>query len=267
MISAMLIDTHCHLDAAEYGADRDAVAARAQQAGVGRIIVPSVAAFNFQPTADCRRYAGVEIALGLHPMYVHVHREEHLALLDQAIQRQHPIAIGEIGLDHFQSCIERPGVHAADLKQQEFFFAEQLKLASRHELPVLLHIRRANDQILKHLRRIKVTGGIAHAFNGSMQQAREYLKLGFKFGFGGAMTYSRATSLRRLAAELPLESIVLETDGPDIPPEWIAKQRNEPAELSGIARVLAELRGISVEEVARRTTENAQLVLGIKASV
>jgi Mg-dependent DNase len=262
----MLIDTHCHLDAAEYDADRDEVARRAREAGVGRIVVPAVAAFNFQAVVDCRRYAGIDVALGMHPMYVHVHREEHLALLDEAIRKEHPVAIGEIGLDRFQSRMDRPGVHEEDLERQEFFFVEQLKLAARYDLPVLLHIRRANDQILKQLRRIRVPGGIAHAFNGSMQQAREYLKLGFKLGFGGAMTYTRATSLRKLAAELPLDAIVLETDGPDIPPEWIAKRRNEPAELPGIAQVLAELRGISVEEVAQRTTANAQQVLKLKAS-
>ncbi|MEW6131837.1 MAG: TatD family hydrolase [Pseudomonadota bacterium] len=262
----MLIDTHCHLDAAEYDADRDEVARRAREAGVGRIVVPAIAAFNFQAVVDCRRHAGVDVALGMHPMYVHVHREEHLTLLDEAIRREHPLAIGEIGLDRFQSCIDRPGVHEEDLDRQEFFFVQQLKLAAKYDLPVLLHIRRANDQILKQLRRIKVPGGIAHAFNGSMQQAREYLKLGFKLGFGGAMTYTRATSLRKLATELPLESIVLETDGPDIPPEWIAKRRNEPAELPGIAQVLAELRGIGAEEVAARTTENAEKVLKLTAS-
>lgn len=265
-MTPMLIDTHCHLDAAEYDADRDAVAARAQAAGVARIVVPAVAAFNFQSTVECRRYAGVEIALGLHPMYVHVHGEAHLAQMDEAIRRHGPIAVGEIGLDRFQSRIDRPGVHAEDLQRQEFFYVEQLKLASKYKLPVLLHIRRANDQILKHLRRSKVPGGIAHAFNGSMQQAQEFIKLGFKLGFGGAMTYPRATSLRKLAAELPLEAIVLETDGPDIPPEWIARQRNEPAELPRIAQVLADLRGISLEEVASRTSENAEKVLGLKAS-
>lgn len=262
----MLIDTHCHLDAAEYDADRDEVARRAYEAGVARIVVPAVAAFNFQAARDCRRYKNVEVALGMHPMYVHVHREAHLAQLEEAIQRERPVAIGEIGLDRFQSRIDRPGVHDEDVERQEFFFVEQLKLAAKYELPVLLHIRRANDQILKQLRRIKLPGGIAHAFNGSMQQAQEYLKLGFKLGFGGAMTYTRATSLRKLAAELPLESIVLETDGPDIPPEWIARQRNEPAELPRIAKVLADLRGISAEEVAARTTENAEKVLKLTAS-
>jgi TatD DNase family protein len=257
----MLIDTHCHLDAAEYESDRDAVARRALEAGVGRIIVPSVAAFNFQATVDCRRYPGVEIALGMHPMYVHVHKEEHLAQLEEAIRVHRPVAIGEIGLDRFQSCIDRPGVLEHDLTMQEFYFSEQLKLARNYNLPVLLHIRRANDQILKFLRRIKAPGGIAHAFNGSMQQAREFIKLGFKLGFGGAFTYTRATNLRNLAMELPLDSIVLETDGPDIPPEWITRQRNEPAEIPRIALTLATLRGISLDEIASVTSENARKLL------
>lgn len=262
----MLIDTHCHLDAAEYDVDRDAVAQRARQAGVA-IIAPSVMAANFQSTVDCRRYAGVEIALGLHPMYVHVHREEHLMALEEMIVQHQPVAIGEIGLDHFQSRIDRPGVHEEDLVRQELFFVEQLKLARKYDLPVLLHIRRANDQVLKNLRRIQVPGGIAHAFNGAMQQAQEYLKLGFKLGFGGAFTYTRASNLRKLAVELPLGSIVLETDGPDIPPEWIARQRNEPAELPLIAQTLADLRGVSAEVVARQTSQNAIGVLRLKSSV
>lgn len=260
-----MIDTHCHLDAAEYDADRDAMVERARLAGV-QIIAPSVAAFNFQSTVDCRRYAGVKIALGMHPMYVHVHHEEHLALLDEMIVRHKPHAVGEIGLDLFQSRIDRPGVDEEDTKLQEHYFVEQLKLARKYDLPVLLHIRRANDQVLKNLRRIRVPGGIAHAYNGSMQQAGEYIKLGFKLGFGGAFTYTRATNLRKLATELPLESIVLETDGPDIPPEWIAKQRNEPAQLPRIAQTLAGLRGISANELAAQTSENARQVLGIRSS-
>lgn len=257
----MLIDTHCHLDAAEYDTDRDAVAERAHTAGVERIIVPAVAAFNFQSTVDCRRYAGIEVAMGMHPMYVHVHEEEHLGQLEAGIREHRPVAIGEIGLDRFQSCIDRPGVHDQDLQLQEFYFIEQLKLARHFELPVLLHIRRANDQVLKYLRRIRVPGGIAHAFNGSMQQAGEFIKLGFKLGFGGAFTYTRATNLRKLAVELPLESIVLETDGPDIPPEWIAKMRNEPAQIVRIAETLATIRHISAQEVAQITTENARQIL------
>lgn len=257
----MLIDTHCHLDAAEYDADRDDVVSRARSAGVKCIVVPAVAASNFQSALNCRRYPGVEIALGMHPMYVHIHAGEHLDLLGEAVRKHRPVAIGEIGLDRFQSRIDRPGVIESDLELQEYFFTEQLKLARSHDLPVLLHIRRANDEALKLLRRIRVPGGIAHAFNGSVQQAREFIKLGFKLGFGGAFTYPRASNLRKLAAELPLDAIVLETDGPDIPPEWIARERNEPAHLARIAQTLAAIRQIDTDEVATATTENAKALL------
>ena len=258
-----LIDTHCHLDAAEYDADRDAVAAAARAAGI-EIVVPSVARFNFAAVQKtCARYPGCHAAYGMHPMYVHVHQPADLDELHARVRAERPVAIGEIGLDLFQTRIDRPGVDEADFRQQEFFFKEQLKLARDFDLPALLHIRRANDQILKHLRRIKLKGGIAHAFNGSIQQANEFIKLGFKLGFGGAFTWPRASNLQMLARELPLEAIVLETDGPDIPPVWLGKGRNSPAEVPRIAQVLAELRGIGPEEVARVTTTNASAVLGL----
>lgn len=252
----MLIDTHCHLDAGEFGPDRDAAYDRACRAGVGNQIIPAVTRDNFAAVADaCRRYPGCLPAWGLHPMYIHVHHASHLDTLRRRIETWRPVAIGEIGLDLF--------VTDLDFATQEFFFVEQLRIAREFDLPVLLHCRRANDPILKHLRRIGVKGGIAHAFSGSRQQADEFLKLGFKLGFGGAFTYSRATRLRTLAVALPLETIVLETDSPDIPPAWIARRRNEPAELAGIARALAELRGIELAEVACQTTANARRVLGL----
>jgi TatD DNase family protein len=215
-----LIDTHCHLDAAEYDADRDAVAAAAHDVGV-EIVVPSVGRFNFASVREnCARYPGCYLAYGMHPMYIHIHQSSDIDELRAWVQREKPIAIGEIGLDLFQTRIDRPGVDEAEFPAQEQFFKEQLRLASDFDLPVLLHIRRANDQILKHLRRIRVKGGIAHAFNGSIQQANEFIKLGFKLGFGGAFTWPRASNLQMLARELQLEAIVLETDGPDIPFGW-----------------------------------------------
>jgi TatD DNase family protein len=186
-------------------------------------------------------------------MYIDVHAVRHLADLRRRIEAWRPVAIGEIGLDLF--------VDGLDFATQEYFYIEQLKIARDFDLPVLLHCRRANDPILKHLRRIRVRGGIAHAFSGSRQQADEFLKLGFKLGFGGAFTWERATRLRALAAELPLDAYVLETDSPDIPPGWLGKGRNEPAELPRIAEALAGLRNIPVEEVARQTSENARAVL------
>jgi TatD DNase family protein len=248
------IDTHCHLDAAEFGADRDAEYARAVAGGVSIQIVPAISRDNFAAVAaTCERYPGCRPAWGLHPMYLHVHRPGHLAALRAQIEAQRPAAVGEIGLDFF--------VRDLDPATQEFFCVEQLKIAKDYDLPVLLHGRKANDELLKHLRKIKVRGGIAHAFNGSAQQANEFIKLGFKLGFGGAFTWPRANKLRRLAVELPLDAIVLETDSPDIPPVWIGRGRNAPGELPRIAQTLAELRGVDVGTVAQATTRNARELL------
>jgi TatD DNase family protein len=249
------IDTHCHLDAAEFDADRDAVYAAAIAGGVDTLVVPAVSRDNFAAVAaTCERYPGCLPAWGLHPMFVDVHRPEHLGDLRAQIEAQRPVAIGEIGLDLFVDL---------DYATQETFYVEQLKIAQEYDLPVLLHCRKANDEILKHLRKIKVRGGIAHAFNGSPQQADEFIKLGFKLGFGGAFTWPRANNLRRLAVDLPLEAIVLETDSPDIPPVWIGRGRNAPGELPRIAQILAELRGLDIDQVAQATTRNARELFGL----
>lgn len=252
-------DTHCHLDAAEFDADRDAIHARAFAAGVVVQVVPAVTRDNFAAVAaTCARYPGCLPAWGMHPMLIADHRPEHLADLRAQIEAQRPVAVGEIGLDLF--------VRELDYATQEYFYVEQLKIARDYDLPVLLHGRRAGDLLLKQLRRIRVRGGIAHAFNGSRQQADAFIKLGFKLGFGGAFTWPRANHLRRLAVELPLEAIVLETDSPDIPPVWIGRGRNSPAELPGIACTLAELRDMDTETVARITTQNAREVLALAAA-
>lgn len=250
------IDTHCHLDAAEFDADRDAEYARAVAGGVAIQVIPAVTRDSFAAVAAaCARYPGCLPAWGLHPMYIHVHRPEHLAELRAKIAAQRPVAVGEIGLDFF--------VRDLDRATQEYFLVEQLKIARDHDLPVLLHCRKANDELLKQLRRIGVCGGIAHAFNGSPQQADEFIKLGFKLGFGGAFTWTRANNLRRLAVDLPLDAIVLETDSPDIPPAWIGRGRNAPGELPRIAQTLAELRGLDIIAVARATTRNARTLFGL----
>ncbi|MCD6706378.1 MAG: TatD family hydrolase [Thiobacillus sp.] len=250
------IDTHCHLDAAEFDADRDAEYARAIAAGVAIQIVPSVSRESFAAVAaTCARYPGCLPAWGLHPMYIGVHRPAHLADLRAQIETQRPVAIGEIGLDRFVDL---------DYPTQEYFCIAQLKIAREFDLPVLLHCRRANDDLLKHLRRIGVRGGIAHAFNGSPQQADAFIKQGFKLGFGGAFTWPRANNLRRLAADLPLEAIVLETDSPDMPPVWVGRGRNAPGELPRIAQTLAELRGIDLATVAQATTRNARELFGLE---
>lgn len=252
----MLIDTHCHFDAGDFDRDRDAEYARAVEGGVSTIIIPAIARDNFAVVAaTCERYDGCLPAWGLHPLLIAQHRPEHLADLRAQIERQRPVAIGEIGLDLF--------IRDLDFATQDFYYVEQLKIARDYGLPVLLHCRKSYDQLLKHLRRIPVRGGIAHAFNGSPQQAEAFIKLGFKLGFGGAFTWPRANNLRRLAVNLSLDVIVLETDSPDIPPIWIGRGRNSPGELPQIAHTLAELRGISIETVDEVTTHNARTVLDL----
>ncbi|MEP7296384.1 MAG: TatD family hydrolase [Burkholderiales bacterium] len=263
----MWIDSHCHLDAAEFNADRDAVVARARAAGVTQIVVPAVARTNFDTVRRLAHAHGFAYALGIHPMAVGSAVEDDLRHLADLLaeHRDDPslVAVGEIGLDHFV-----PGLDRAD---QERFYVAQLKLARRAGLPVIVHVRRSADALLKHLRVIQVQGGIAHAFNGSTQQALAFVELGFKLGFGGAMTFDRALQLRRLAAELPLDALVLETDAPDILPHWLyrtkaereagATSRNEPAELPRIAQVLAELRGIPLAALAQATSANVRAAL------
>ena len=254
----MWIDTHCHLDAAEFASEEDAVAARAQQQAVNMIVIPAVARDNFSIVETlAHRNANCTYALGIHPIFVPQAKEEDLAVMRSAVASamNDPrfVAIGEIGLDFFVPTLTTPVMR----EKQEFFYTEQLKIAREYGLPVLLHVRKSQDTILKYLRRINVIGGIAHAFNGSFQQAEVFIELGFKLGFGGAMTFTRALQLRRLATMLPIESLVLETDAPDISPAWVHPQRNSPEQLPRIGQVLAELRDMPIAAIAQITSANA----------
>ncbi|HEX2544171.1 MAG TPA: TatD family hydrolase [Ramlibacter sp.] len=259
----MWIDTHCHLDAHEFESDVAAVRSRAAAAGVVHCVLPAVNVGNFETVATLAHRFGDSYALGIHPLCTPDAGDEDLVLLDRALaeRRDDPrlVAVGEIGLDFFV-----PGLDAA---RQEHFYREQLALARQHGLPVLLHVRRSADGLLKHLRRTPV-GGIAHAFNGSAQQAGEFVKLGLRLGFGGTVTYERALQIRRLACELPASAIVMETDAPDIPPHWLYRTaqeratgagqgRNEPGELPAIGAVLAQLRGVTPHALAASTSANA----------
>jgi TatD DNase family protein len=261
------IDTHCHLDAPEFDPDRDAVVARAVAAGVSMQVLPAVERANFDTVRALAHRHGLAYALGIHPLYVERADDADLDALAQALRahRDDPrlVAVGEIGLDHFV-----PGL---DRERQQRFYLAQLRLARDAGLPVILHVRRSADPLLAGLRRLGVRGGIAHAFNGSRQQAEAFTALGFALGFGGAMTFERALQIRALAAELPPEALVLETDAPDIPPQWLyrtaaeraagARSRNEPAELPRIAASLAGLRGLPLPAVAALTGANARRVL------
>lgn len=251
---AMLIDTHIHLDAREFDADRTSAIALARDRGVGCFIVPGVARDNFERVeALAREHADVRYALGIHPLYVGAATQDDVDVLEARLAQGGAIAVGEIGLDQFVA--ERdPGL-------QERFFEAQLKLARHFDLPVILHVRRAVEPVIRLLRRIEVPGGIAHAFNGSRQQADVLIGMGFKLGFGGAMTYEGSTRIRTLASTLPLSALVLETDAPDIPPAWACGGRTEPADLPAFAEQLASLRGLSYEAVVRATTQNARAVL------
>jgi len=263
----MWIDTHCHLDAPEFDADRDAVVARARAAGVATMVLPAVEAGNFEAVRGLAHAHGFAYALGIHPLFVPRAAEEDLERLDAELAQRHAdprlVAVGEIGLDHF--------VPEQDRERQERFYVAQLKIARRHGLPVILHVRRSADALLKQLRRIEVPGGIAHAFNGSAQQAQGFVERGLKLGFGGAATFERALQIRELARTLPLASIVAETDAPDIPPQWLYRtaeqraagesSRNEPGELPHIGAVLADLRGMAANEFAAATTANAHAAL------
>lgn len=267
------IDTHCHLDefVAHGGQDyADRMRAASRSAGVGHCVIPAVERGNW---AACREMAhrwGDSYGLGIHPLYTPRVQEGDLAALSVALEQaaserdERLVAIGEIGLDYF--------VKGLDPARQEQIYRAQLQLARRFDLPVILHVRRSADRLLKHLREVPVQGGIAHAFNGSLQQARAFIDMGFKLGFGGALTFERALQLRRLAEELPLEALVVETDSPDIPPHWlyvtaeqreagVPQARNTPAELPRIGAELARLRGMAADDLARASSANAARAL------
>lgn len=246
----MLIDSHCHLDALEFSHEQDAIIKNALDHGVEKIIIPAVNRKSFDDVIELRKkFPNCFYALGFHPMYISDMKDGDIDTLEAYLKTYEPVAVGEIGLDFF--------VTKDNKTLQEEIFVAQLKLAATCNLPVIMHVRHAIDDVLKNLRRFPVKGGIAHAFNGSMQQAEAFIELGFKLGFGGAMTYPRATHIQALAKSLPIESIVLETDAPDIPPSWLGhKERNTPGELHQIATFFAELRGMNLTSVIETSHQN-----------
>lgn len=259
----MWIDSHCHLDSPEFDADRDVVVAQARAAGVKAIINLPGHIDHFAQAKATRERFGCLTGFGIHPMwvagpYLHSTRDD-IATLRNWVEREKPELIGEIGLDFF--------IPNFNQSEQEWFFAEQLKIARDFDLAVSLHVRRSQDHILKHLRRIKVRGGFAHAFNGSAQQAAEFVKLGFCLGFGGTATFPQALRVRALLQAVPIENVVVETDAPDIPPSFLGTMgsgaRNSPAFLPRIGEILAEVRGMPTDAFAAATTANVHRVLGL----
>ncbi|HLU18662.1 MAG TPA: TatD family hydrolase [Pusillimonas sp.] len=265
----MLIDTHCHLDAGEFQSDRDEVLKRAHDARVHAIVIPAIARSNFDRVRElAHSFAGGVYALGIHPICVPQASIDDLAVLESEIRASLSdprfVGIGEIGLDFFLPELKTDAMR----RRQEEFYSAQLDLAVQFDLPVILHVRRSHDILLKHLRRRPRIGGIGHAFNGSFQQAEQFIAQGFVLGMGGAMTFDRALQIRRLAQRLPLDALVLETDAPDIPPAWLESgSRNEPSSVAGVARVLAQIRGTTLDEVIVQTGANALRVLPRLATV
>ncbi len=251
-----VFDSHCHLDHAAFDPDRKQVLANCRKKGIDYMLLPAVIRAGWDGLlALCQQENGLYPALGLHPIFIEQHRQQDLEQLEQYLAEHQPVAIGEIGLDFF---IER-----ADKDRQLYFFSAQLDIARSARLPVVLHIRKAHDQVLSLLRKHPVRGGFAHAFNGSLQQAQQFIELGFKLGFGGTLTYARSRRIRELARVLPLDSIVLETDAPDMAVAAHRGERNSPEYIIDCLNVLAELRDKEPQFIAERTSKNALTLLGL----
>ena len=249
-----LVDTHCHLDVIDFDADRSQILQRCRQSGINKIVVPAIQSKTWPNILElCNAEIGLYPAFGLHPVFLKQHQHEDINKLENLLEKVRPIAVGEIGLDFY--------VKELDQKQQIALFEAQLLVAKKHKLPVILHVRKAHDQVLQLLKKIKVKGGFCHAFNGALQQAEKYIELGFKLGFGGTLTYENSTKIHQMVKELPLESMVLETDAPDMVVESHRGERNSPEYIVEALTALAKLRNEGVEFIASQTTTNANAVM------
>ena len=240
-----LIDTHCHIDNVRFDQDRDNVLAHCTSLGIKRLIVPGVSASNWKKISSLvHQHPMLSPAYGLHPLYTSTHNISDIEFLNEYLDMENPVAVGEIGLDFF--------VNRDDRDIQKEYFIQQLQIASDKRLPVILHARKSHNEILNCLNKYPVSGGICHAFNGSLQQAYNYINKGFKLGFGGAITFSNSNKLRKLAVELPLDAIVLETDSPDMSGAQHKGQRNSPEYLPEILNDLALIRKEPIEYIAEK---------------
>ena len=250
-----LYDSHCHLDAAEFDADRPAVLARARDAGVARQLVPAVDRASWDAIRTlCAAEPGLRPAYGLHPMFLDRHQPYHLDELRDWLESERPAAVGECGLDFF--------VDGLDPDKQRLYFRRQLELARDFDLPVVLHARRAVEEVIATLREVGGQRGVVHSWSGSEEQARQLFELGFCLGIGGPVTYDRAKRLRRTVASMPLDCLLLETDAPDQPDANWRGQRNEPARLRQVLDVVAQLRGQPAAAIAEATSANALRLFG-----
>lgn len=252
-----LVDTHCHLDIERHFSDYEQALARSRAAGVSDLVLAGVSRDGWPRLLELsRKHRGIHAAPGMHPMYLHWHRPGDLEQLAVLAANEKLVAIGEVGLDYY--------VENSDRNEQRKLFEAQVDIACRAGLPLLLHVRKAHDQVLATLRRKQFRyGGIVHAYNGSLQQALHFIKLGFMIGICGTITYERSRKIRSVAGALPLESLVLETDAPDIPPAAHWGEYNQPEYLPEILDSLTDLRSEGRNRIAEQTTCNARLALGL----
>lgn len=253
-----IIDTHCHLDVTDFDCDRNEVIEQCRSQGITKIIVPAIESRTWPKVLDlCQSNQGLYPALGLHPVFIAQHHADDVNKLEQLLEKVSPVAIGEIGMDFYLKDLDKG--------KQIDLFEQQLLVAKKHNLPVILHVRKAHDQVLQLLNKIKVKGGFCHAFNGSLQQAEKYIALGFKLGFGGTLTYENSSKIHALAKALPLESIVLETDAPDMVVESHRGQRNSPAYIIESLNALANIRNEDIQVIAEQTTLNVNDIINFSA--
>ncbi|CAH0155233.1 YchF/TatD family DNA exonuclease [Pseudomonas mediterranea] len=251
-----LIDTHTHLDFPDFDADRPALLAASRALGVRQMVVLGVDRDNWQRVWDLvQSDPDLHAALGLHPVYLDQHRPDDMTHLRDWLARlaghRQLCAVGEIGLDYY--------IENLDRERQQTLFEAQLQLAAEFELPALIHVRRSHAAVIATLKRLPLQrAGIIHAFAGSFEEAREYIKLGYKLGLGGAATWPQALRMHRVLAKLPLDAVVLETDSPDMAPAMFPGQRNSPAHLPAICEALAEIMAITPEQLAEASTANAR---------
>jgi len=249
-----IIDTHCHLDVADFDADRNKILQKCRSQGINRIVIPSIQAETWHNVLGlCSSEEGLYPALGLHPVFINQHHLDDISKLELLLETTTPVAIGEIGLDFY--------IKELNQQKQTHLFEAQLQIAKSNNLPVILHVRKAHEQVLQLLKKYQVKGGFSHAFNGSLQQAKQYIEMGFKLGFGGTLTYENSTKIHTLAKLLPLESIVLETDAPDMVVQSHRGQRNSPEYIMECLIALAKIRDEDVEVIAKQTTQNAHEVI------
>jgi TatD DNase family protein len=255
-----LIDTHCHLDFEVFNTDYAQVIQAAQKAGVNKFIVPGVTALKWPELLKfAHKHSSIECALGLHPYFIDQHQDKDLTVLRYMLEKDNAIAVGEIGLDYFDKTLNK--------EKQLYFFEAQIKIAKAFSLPIIVHARKSHDDVIRIVNAVSFDcGGIIHAFNGSLQQAKKLIELGFKLGFGGMLTYEKSSKLRSLAKELPLEAIVLETDAPDMTGASHQGERNSPEYLPEVLKSLAEIRQQPEDFLAEKIYGNSLTILGIRKS-